>query len=86
MEEMNFITFGVCDSKEYAESLIHKMNEELANQVKNMHLTYPVTISCGYTITNPETEKKLIDFINEADSIMYEFKQKTYEKEDYKRR
>lgn len=81
-----FITLGVCDCREYAETLIDKINEELSNQVKNMHLAYPITISCGYTITNPVTDKKLIDYINEADSIMYESKQRTYERENYKRK
>lgn len=81
-----FISIGVCDNKDFAEDIIYKINNELENQVKSMHLAYPVTASYGYTITNPASNKKLIDFINEADEIMYEAKQKTYEKENYKRK
>lgn len=81
-----FITLGVCDNKDFAKETLEKINTELSNQVKTMHLAYPVTISCGYLITDPSTNKKLTDFINEADTIMYEYKQKTYEKENYTRK
>ena len=46
-----------------------------------MQLAYPLTISCGYILTNPESNLNLVDYINQADSVMYVHKQQTYEEE-----
>lgn len=81
-----FLTLGVSDDHEYTRSLLEEINNSLEKQVRTMHLSYPLSISLGYIITDPKSNKSLIDFINEADSIMYENKQKTYEKENYKRK
>ena len=46
-----------------------------------MKLAYPLTISCGYILSDPESSNSLVDYINQADSIMYVHKQQTYEAE-----
>ncbi len=46
-----------------------------------MQLAYPLTISCGYILTDPESSHTLVDYINQADSIMYVHKQQPYKEE-----
>ena len=60
------------------------MNAFLKKQVDSMQLAYPLTISCGYILTDPESSLSLIDYINQADSVMYVHKQQTYEEEKEK--
>ena len=50
-----------------------------------MNLPYPLTISCGYILTDPETSHTLVEYINQADSIMYIHKKQTYEDEKEKK-
>lgn len=81
-----FISVGECNNEKIVTEFIEKVNEALAAKVSGMHLSYLLTISCGYIITEPGSDKLLVDYINEADSVMYVQKQKTYEKENYKRK
>jgi len=76
-----FIAVGECKSEKIVTDLIDRLNETLRKQVEGMHLAYPLTISCGYIISDPESSLQLVDYINQADSIMYVHKQKTYEEE-----
>ena len=76
-----FIAVGECKNEEFVQDYIDRMNANLKNQVDSMQLAYPLTISCGYILTDPESGHSLIDYINQADSIMYIHKQQTYEDE-----
>ena len=75
-----FIALGVCDDKKIAEDYILRIQNNLKKQVDSMHLAYSLSVSCGYILTAPSASYSLIDYINQADSIMYEEKQKTYKK------
>lgn len=81
-----FISVGVCDDEKLVLEFIDEVNNCLTEKVSGMHLSYPLTISTGYILTEPGSNKSLIDYINEADSIMYVHKQKTYDEEHYKRK
>ena len=76
-----FIAVGECQSEDFVKNYIDRMNANLKKQVDSMHLAYPLTISCGYILTDPESGHSLVDYINQADSIMYIHKQQTYEDE-----
>ena len=76
-----FIAVGECKNEEFVKDYIDRMNKNLKKQVDSMQLAYPLTISCGYILTDPESTLSLVDYINQADSIMYIHKQQTYEEE-----
>lgn len=75
-----FLTLGVCDNEKKAHDLLEKINDYLEKQVASMQLSYPLTISCGYIFTDPKKKLSLMDYVNQADSVMYKYKKKTYEK------
>ncbi len=76
-----FIAVGECKDEKFVEDYIERLNQTLAREVGGMHLAYSLTISCGYILTDPEAKLTLVDYINQADSIMYVHKQQTYEEE-----
>ena len=76
-----FIAVGECKIEKTVKNYIDRLNETLRKEVEGMHLAYPLTISCGYILSDPEASTTLVDYINQADSIMYVHKQKTYEAE-----
>ena len=80
-----FIAVGECDSETFVEDYIERLNSSLKNEVDSMQLAYPLTISCGYILTDPESSHNLVDYINQADSVMYVHKQQTYEDEKEKK-
>ena len=76
-----FIAVGECKDEKIVTDYMDRLNKRLAEQVASMQLAYPLTISCGYILTDPESSNNLVDYINKADSIMYVHKQQTYEEE-----
>ena len=80
-----FIAVGECKNEAFVKDYIDRMNKNLKKQVDSMQLAYPLTISCGYILTDPESTVTLVDYINQADSIMYIHKQQTYEDEKDKK-
>jgi diguanylate cyclase (GGDEF)-like protein len=76
-----FIAVGECKSEKIVKNYIERLNETLRKEVEGMQLAYPLTISCGYILSDPKASTTLVDYINQADSIMYVHKQKTYENE-----
>ncbi len=77
-----FIALGTCNDSKSVEEYIVKIKDNLEKQVSSMHLAYPLTASCGYIMTDPASETTLEDYINKADSIMYEIKQEMHRQED----
>ena len=80
-----FISVGECKDEKIVLDYIERLNETLRKVVDSMNLPYPLTISCGYILTDPETSHTLVEYINQADSIMYIHKQQTYEEEKEKK-
>ncbi len=79
-----FISVGECKNEKTVIDFIDRLNSSLKKEVEAMQLAYPLTISCGYILSDPNSSLKLVDYINQADSIMYVHKQKTYEDEKEK--
>ncbi|MBR5400560.1 MAG: GGDEF domain-containing protein [Treponema sp.] len=79
-----FIAVGECGSEKMVSDYVKRLNKTLSTVVNSMNLPYPLTISCGYIFTDPKSSQSLVDYINQADSIMYVHKQKTYEEEKEK--
>ena len=79
-----FIAVGECKNEKFVIDYVERLNANLKKQVDSMQLAYPLTISCGYILTDPKSEHTLVEYINQADSIMYVHKQQTYEEEKEK--
>ena len=79
-----FIAVGECENEAFVEDYIERLNKNLKDQVDSMQLAYPLTISCGYILTDPTSSLTLVDYITQADSVMYVHKQQTYEDEKEK--
>ncbi|MBP5520600.1 MAG: GGDEF domain-containing protein [Treponema sp.] len=71
-----FIALGVCNDKELVEEYIERIQINLEKQVSSMRLSYPLSTSCGYVLTDPALDFSLNDYISQADDYMYEQKQK----------
>ena len=70
-----FIAFGVCDDEKLVEDYIERIKTNLERQVSSMRLSYSLSISWGYVLTEPSSVSTLADYINQADDFMYEHKQ-----------
>jgi len=75
-----FIAMGECNDESIVTDYAERLTKELGNEVEGMHLAYPLTISIGYILSDPDSKQSLADYIRRADSIMYEHKQETYKK------
>ena len=76
-----FIALGVCNDEKAVQKYIKKLTDNLTKQVSSMQLSYPLTASCGYIITDPESSNTIIDYINQADNLMYIRKQEAHKSE-----
>ena len=56
-----FIAVGECKDEAFVQDYIERMNENLKAQVDSMQLAYPLTISCGYILTEPDSGLSLVD-------------------------
>lgn len=75
-----FIAFGECSREKDVFTFIEHLQEDVKLQTASMHLVYPLSVSHGYIISDIKKSSTLADYVNEADSIMYQNKQKTYQK------
>lgn len=76
-----FIALGVCNDEKSVQRYIKRITDNLKKQVTSMQLSYPLTASCGYILTNPDSSDTLIDYINQADNLMYIKKQEAHKSE-----
>ncbi len=79
-----FIAVGECTTEKSVDELVDRIQETLRKEVEAMQLAYPLTISCGYILSDPKSKLTLVDYIKQADSVMYVHKQQTYEEEKTK--
>ncbi|MCR4940450.1 MAG: GGDEF domain-containing protein [Treponemataceae bacterium] len=77
-----FLAVGACEEEDRVKTIVKDIQDNLEKHVASMKLTYPLTVSIGYILSDPSSESSLIDYVNKADSLMYRNKQRTYEKED----
>ena len=76
-----FVAVGECKEEKLAEDYISRVCTMLKERVGTMNLEYPLTVSCGYALSDPASKLTLFDYVNKADDLMYIQKQKTYAKE-----
>lgn len=72
-----YVVAGVCDSPEYAQNYVDRLNDCLDYYNKNSHKPYVVSASSGICCTPVSPEDNIIidDLIKTADEIMYTQKQ-----------
>ena len=72
-----YVVAGVCDSPEYAQNYVDRLNDCLDYYNKNSHKPYVVSASSGIYCTQVSPEDNIIidDLIKTADEIMYTQKQ-----------
>ncbi len=70
-----FVVFGVGKSKDNIENMILDINQTInAFNRKNKYAPYSLSVSTGYSIIPPDTDKTLAQHIEIADKRMYEAK------------
>lgn len=76
-----FLVIAADASEEYAEKLKADMNAYI-NRENNLGINpFKFSISVGYVLTDPKSDKTVDDYVDEADVLMYEIKNK-YHKEN----
>lgn len=67
--------YGIQD----AESLQASISTSIKAYIERMKLAFPLSVSVGYCIINPDDEGTIEDYIKIADESMYEEKEKTHQ-------
>ncbi|MCR5209837.1 MAG: GGDEF domain-containing protein [Lachnospiraceae bacterium] len=57
-----------------AEQIKKKINDYIEDKNSSGLYPFTFTVSCGYVITDPESDRSIQDYVNKADEIMYEIK------------
>ncbi len=69
------------DEPREAKEFIVKYLEAIQQQ---QTFTYPVSVSCGYVVTDPNAGKSLQEYIKDADELMYQIKEEVHSKDKTK--
>ncbi|MCR5720789.1 MAG: GGDEF domain-containing protein [Lachnospiraceae bacterium] len=80
-----YLIIGECDDENIVKKLVSDMDASIKSQVSRMSLPFDLKASCGYIMTDPESNATLSEYIKRADDIMYEHKKHAYEEEHYSR-
>lgn len=71
-----FVLLLKTGEKEMVEKICDDIDECIARYAKKLNVPYELSLSCGYTVYNPEKHKTIPDLMEEADNNMYEMKKK----------
>lgn len=69
-----FLIIGQVENKEGAEDFKCMLEEELAKTNAENDLPYQIEASIGYVLTDVKSKKELDEYVEEADTLMYEVK------------
>ena len=69
-----FLIIGQVESKDGAEEFKKILEAELAKTNAETDLPYQIEASIGYVLTDAKSKKELDDYVEEADTLMYEVK------------
>lgn len=58
-------------SEEQSQEIIDNIKSNLSDEEKRMQLPFPLTISVGYVVTDPASDRNLADYVKQADELMY---------------
>lgn len=70
-----FVLFLPYMEKEKIDGMIQQIREEMHQMATSQNLPFELTVSMGYVQTNVATDKRLDEYVSEADRIMYQEKQ-----------
>lgn len=73
-----FAVIGRCDDEKFALQMRDEIEQKVMEQKNVQSLPYELATSCGYVMTDIDSDKSLGSYIREADQIMYERKEKFY--------
>ena len=80
-----FLIIAANATEDFAEKFKHDMETYIDNENKLGLNPFKFSISVGYVLTDPASEKKVSDYVEEADVMMYEIKKehhRTHPEED----
>ncbi|MCR5828735.1 MAG: GGDEF domain-containing protein [Lachnospiraceae bacterium] len=77
-----FIAVGDYDHSEGVEEFCLRITESIKNYVELLHLSFPLSVSVGGKIIEPDTEGTIQDHIGAADRSMYERKEEAHRRLD----
>jgi len=76
-----FLILTFCENENEAKSIKKGIIDSVNVIARKNGLAYHPSISCGYVMTDPKSDKTLQDYIKEADDMMYEIKRELHAKE-----
>ncbi len=76
-----FLILTFCENENEAKSIKQGIIDSVDVIARKNGLAYHPSISCGYVMTDPKSDKTLQDYIKEADDMMYEIKRELHAKE-----
>ncbi len=74
-----FIAVGHCDDQD-VETLRQEISDSIRESIESMKLSFPLSVSVGCCIINPNDNGTIDDYIRIADDSMYEEKEKAHER------
>lgn len=77
-----FLIIAPVCGKECAETAKASIRGYLEKKNQDGSIPYQISASCGYVLTDPDSDKRLEDYIREADALMYEIKREVHAKDE----
>lgn len=71
-----FLIIGPVENEEGAEAFKKQLEDALAEKNASSDLPYEIEASIGYVLTDVKGQKELDDYVEEADTLMYEVKKR----------
>ena len=71
-----FLIIGNVENDAEAEAFKKYLEDELEKENSSSGLEYKIEASIGYVLTDPKKEAELDDYVEEADTLMYEVKKR----------
>ena len=69
-----FVVVQTYQSDEASRDLVHRIRRTLEAEGKAQKLPFPLTMSIGTVVTDPDSNLTFADYVKQADSLMYEEK------------
>ena len=69
-----FVLVQTYQSDEASRDLVHRIRRTLEAEGKAQKLPFPLTMSIGTVVTDPDSNLTFADYVKQADSLMYEEK------------
>ena len=77
-----FLLIAANASRKYAEDIKRHINSHIEKENSSGLNPVRFSVSIGYVLTDPKSDKTVTDYVNEADKLMYEIKNEYHRKND----